>query len=76
MDATTVPSTRDQVQEQDTWNLNGLYATENDWQADCIALESQLGTYASFAGTLGSSAARLKACLEFDVQLSRTLEAL
>ena len=75
MDAITEPSTRDQFQEQDTWNLNGLYASENDWQADCIALESQLETYTSFAGTLGNSAARLKACLEFDIQLSRTLEA-
>ncbi len=75
MDAITEPSTRDQLQEQDTWNLNGLYAAESDWQADCIALESQLQTYASFAGTLGESAARLKTCLEFDVQLSRTLEA-
>lgn len=76
MDATTEPWTRSQLQERDTWNLKGLYASANDWQADCIALESQLGTYASFAGTLGTSAARLKACLEFDTQLSRTLESI
>lgn len=76
MDATTEPWTRSQLQERDTWNLKGLYASANDWQADCIALESQLGAYASFAGTLGTSAARLKACLEFDTQLSRTLESI
>lgn len=76
MDAITEPWTRDQLQERDTWNLKGLYASVNDWQADCIALESQLGAYASFAGTLGTSAARLKACLEFDSQLSRTLESI
>ena len=75
MDAITEPRTRDQIQEQDTWNLDSLYTSENDWQVDCIAVKSQLETYDSFAGTLGNSASRLKACLEFDVQLSRTLEA-
>lgn len=75
MDAITEPRTRNQIQEQDTWNLDSLYTSENDWQVDCIAVKSQLETYDSFAGTLGNSASRLKACLEFDVQLSRTLEA-
>ena len=75
MDAITDPRTRNQIQEQDTWNLDSLYTSENDWQVDCIAVKSQLETYDSFAGTLGNSASRLKACLEFDVQLSRTLEA-
>lgn len=55
--------------------MDSLYTSENDWQVDCIAVKSQLETYDSFAGTLGNSASRLKACLEFDVQLSRTLEA-
>ena len=40
------------------------------------ALEGEIKIYASFAGTLGESALKLKACLEFDMNFSRQLEKL
>ena len=74
MDATVEPLTRDQVRELDTWDLSGLYSSLQAWEADLTTLESQLRDYETFRGTLQESAAKLKACLEFDMQFSRTLE--
>ncbi|TDJ51942.1 MAG: oligoendopeptidase F, partial [Nitrospina sp.] len=54
--------------------MDDLYASGETWQADFQSLESQLPQYASFQGTLGGSAGKLKACLDFDMAFSRTLE--
>jgi len=74
MEATIELTTRDSIPANDTWDLDGLYASGETWQADFKSLESQMQEYASFQGTLGESAAKLKACLEFDMEFSRTLE--
>ena len=74
MEATIELTTRDAVPASDTWDLDGLYASGETWQADFQSLESQMQQYASFQGTLGESAEKLKACLEFDMAFSRTLE--
>jgi oligoendopeptidase F len=66
--------TRDAIPANDTWDLDTLYAAGETWQADFQSLESQIQQYASFQGTLGESADKLKACLEFDMAFSRTLE--
>ncbi len=75
MDAATELLTRDQVPLEVTWDLDGLYASHETWEADFLSLESQLESYASYQGTLGQSAAKLKKCLKFDMQFSETLEA-
>ncbi len=74
MEATIELTTRDSIPANDTWDLDGLYASSETWQADFQSLESQMQQYASFQGTLGESADKLKACLEFDMAFSRTLE--
>jgi len=74
MEATIELTTRDSIPANDTWDLDGLYASGETWQADFLSLESQMQQYASFQGTLGKSADKLKACLEFDMAFSRTLE--
>ncbi len=74
MEAIAELTTREALPVDDTWDLHGLYASGETWQADFQSLESQLDQYASFQGTLGESAAKLKACLEFDMMFSRTLE--
>lgn len=74
METTLELITRDSIPANDTWDLDGLYASGETWQADFQSLESQMEQYASYQGTLGESAAKLKACLEFDMAFSRTLE--
>ncbi|MCZ6512317.1 MAG: oligoendopeptidase F [Nitrospinae bacterium] len=74
MEAIAELTTRDSIPANDTWDLDGLYASRETWQADFQSLESQLPQYASFQGTLGESAGKLKTCLEFDMAFSRTLE--
>jgi oligoendopeptidase F len=74
MEATIELTIREAVPANDTWNLSGLYASEETWQADFQLLESRMHKYASFQGTLGDSAGNLRACLEFDMDFSRILE--
>ena len=76
MDAKTVTLTRDEVSVESQWDLTGLYSCDEDWTAELAELEAEVGNYASFAGTLGDSALKLKACLEFDMSFSRRLEKL
>ena len=74
MEAIEELKTRDTIPVNDTWDLDALYASSELWQADFQSLESQMPQYASFQGTLGESVEKLKACLEFDMEFSRTLE--
>ncbi len=74
MEATLELITRDSIPADDTWDLDDLYASGETWRADFQSLESRMEQYASYQGTLGESAGQLKACLEFDMQFSRTLE--
>ena len=74
MEAIEELTTRDAIPVNDTWDLDNLYASGETWQADFQSLESQMQQYTSFQGTLRESADKLKACLEFDMEFSRTLE--
>jgi len=74
MEAIAELTTRDSTPADNAWDLDGLYASGETWQADFQSLESRLDQYALFQGTLGESAEKLKACLEFDMMFSRTLE--
>ncbi len=76
MDAKIGTLTRDEVSVESQWDLTGLYSSDVDWNAELTALEAEIKKYASFVGTLGESALKLKACLEFDMNFSRQLEKL
>ena len=75
MNNKTGPTIRNSVAEDNKWNLSGLYADSAGWEKDFKFLESQLKEYSSFQNTLGTSAANLKALLEFDMQVSRKMDA-
>lgn len=66
---------RDSAVEDCTWNLSGLYATTEEWEKDFKLVESQLEEYAGFQNTLGKSSAHLQALLDFDMQVSRKMDA-
>ena len=76
MDAKTESLTRDEVSVESQWDLTGLYSFDDVWNAELTELEAEIEKYASFSGTLGESALKLKACLEFDMNFSRQLEKL
>ena len=76
MDAKTESLTRDEVSVESQWDLTGLYSFDDVWNTELTELEAEIEKYASFAGTLGESALKLKACLEFDMNFSRKLEKL
>ena len=76
MDAKTESLTRDEVSVESQWDLTGLYSFDDVWNTELTELEAEVEKYDSFAGTLGKSALKLKACLEFDMNFSRKLEKL
>jgi oligoendopeptidase F len=76
MDARTENPARDEIPVESQWDLSGLYASHDAWNAELVALEAEVKKYASFVGTLGESALKFKACLEFDMNFSRQLEKL
>ncbi len=76
MDAKVELATREAVSEDSTWDLSGLYSASEAWQKEFKALENDSKGYAAHQGKLGESAAALKACLEFDMSISRILEKL
>ena len=49
---------------QDRWNLEDLYATRADWDADAARAQAQLKEVAGCKGQLGRSAQRFKTCMQ------------
>ncbi len=76
MKATTKPVTRKDISDESKWDLNGLYPQESVWQDDFDQLEKDIAGYESFEGALADSVRRIKACLEFDMDISRKIEKL
>lgn len=67
-------ATRDQIEPKYTWNLNDIYTSEQQWEADFKWLETNLANYKNYEGKLSSSAKALLECLKFDDELSIKLE--
>ena len=63
-DTATIPA-RSDIAATDQWDLTRLYSSADDWEQGFAQYEQMLPRIASFKGTLGQSAAALRACLEF-----------
>ncbi len=63
-----IPERRD-VKPEDKWDLSGLYPAEEAWEKGLKDLESKISGIAKFKGTLGESAASLKACLDYMIEI-------
>ena len=67
---------RDQVAVEDTWDLASLFQDDAAWEEAFQRYERRIKGYEKFRGKLGTSAAVLAKCLEFDSQLDRLGERL
>jgi len=56
---------RHEVASEDKWDLSKLYSGDKGWEQDLIVFENMIPKIADFKGTLGESAEKLKACLDF-----------
>lgn len=75
MNAKTTPA-RQEVPEAHTWDLTPLYADDNGWEKDFEELQGEFHGISAFRGTLGTSAARLAECLEFEKKVDLRIEQL
>ena len=55
---------RSEVAVENTWALEDLYATDDDWKADMERLKSMMQQIAGYQGKLGESSASLLAYLK------------
>jgi oligoendopeptidase F len=75
MSSQTIP-TRKEIPESDTWDLNKLYPTEEDYQQEFERLKQEYPRYASFKGKVDRSAQDLLNVLEFDKSIDVLAEKL
>ena len=64
-ETTTAIPERSQVATADRWKLGKLFAAEDAWEQGLRDYREMVPRIAAFQGTLGESAANLRACLEF-----------
>ncbi len=67
---------RSKVKEADTWDLSQLFKSDAAWQTAFKKWDKQIGTFATFRGTLGKSAKTVKNCFDFDRDFDRLAERL
>ena len=58
------PKERHELAVADTWRLDDIYASAQDWESGCAALESGIQALAARRGTLASGTAALLAALQ------------
>lgn len=63
--ATTAIPQRSQIAAADQWDLAKLFPDEDAWERGLEQYQELVPRIAAFKGTLGQSAAALRACLEF-----------
>lgn len=67
---------RQEQKTEDTWNMQDLYQTEEDFAEDKRRLERMLETFVSHKGTLADGTEEFVSALHAYVNLSRTFEKL
>ena len=75
MTTATLPL-RQEVKQEDCWDLSSLHANDASWEADFKKLEQLIPTYETFRGRLAESADSLAEALRFDSDFDRTAERL
>ncbi len=65
------PKDRSEIEVKDTWRLEDIYTTENDWKTAKEAYAKDIEKLPEFKGTLTISAKKLLAFLEYSAKLSK-----
>ena len=60
----TIPE-RSEISDEHKWNLDSLYGSDAQWKQGLAELDGMIQEVATYRGTLGDSAERLKGCLDF-----------
>ncbi|WP_110929099.1 oligoendopeptidase F [Bacillus massiliglaciei] len=68
----TLPA-RSEIPAEDTWRLEDIFATEEDWEAAYAEVKESLKKAAAFKGTLGESAEKLFAALQYQDEVFEKL---
>ena len=67
---------RSEINEQDKWAINDIYATDELWEEDLKKAKSFLPALAEFAGKLGQNAETLCSYLKMEEEISVLADAL
>lgn len=67
---------RQDVPESETWNLEDLYASPQEWEQAKNKMVARFDDITQYKGKLGESAEMLLACLKLDDNLSKTFSRL
>jgi len=60
---------REDVNNSDKWDLNGLFKNEKEWETELLKLEKQIPNIAKYKGTLHKSAKILKEYLDIITEM-------
>jgi oligoendopeptidase F len=71
----TIPS-RDQVKQEDSWDLGSLYNNDSEWEKDFQRFSEQISSYSRFQGMLAVDKKNLLECLRFHFSLEELGERL
>lgn len=66
--------TRQEIPQQDCWDLTPLFASSSEWETLYKSLEERIPDYEPFQDRLHLSFENFKACLDFDHAMARDLE--
>ncbi len=67
---------RSEVNIEDTWDLTGLFSSDEDWESGLEELEARIPGYDEFRGKLAGNAGVLAACLKYDSASERLADRL
>ena len=67
---------RADIADEYKWNLEDIYPSIAEWEADYLLVESQLEKFSNFKGKLKKSGKTILACFELDEEVSQILEDL
>lgn len=67
---------RDEISDENKWDLSPLYRRDTEWEDHFHRIEREIEKYSHYRGTLGASCDHFIAALDFDMKMSREIERL